>query len=91
MDRPTINMRPEWLYSDPEPLHPLGDSTDSYAFTNGVMAWYSPGFMYITNGVDQAIAIPSKLFAVIKAVAVASGLTDDQAIQLADAAERYAR
>jgi len=99
--RPTIPMstpvRPSWLYqaSDVDAertgLGPIGP-TDVYSFRNGVIAYFSPGFVHIHASVnDQAITIPRVAYAVTKAAGMACGLTDTEAALLVEASERFAR
>lgn len=101
MDRPTIPMttpvRPAWLYqaSDHDAertgLGALADG-DAYSFRNGVIAYYSPGFMHIhASAHEQGVTIPRQFMPVIKAVGMAMGLTDTEAALLAEAAENHAR
>jgi len=99
--RPTIPMqtpvRPAWLYqaSDTDAertgLGPIG-ATDAYSFRNGVIAYFSPGFVHVhASANDHAITIPRVAYAVTKAVCLACGLTDTEAALLVEASERFAR
>jgi hypothetical protein len=93
MNRPVIQMlpiRPTWLYTR---LAPLGDSTDSYTYANGVIAYYSRSarMMWLHASVmDCAVGIPSDQWPTIVAVAASYGLSAAEANQLAEAAELYA-
>ena len=81
MDRPTI----------PMPLMPLGPS-DSYSYPNGVLAYYTPGFVHIHASVmDAAITIPRSYWATIVKVAESFGLDNTEATLLAEAVESFAR
>jgi len=85
------------MNTDPTPLAPLGP-TDCYAYANGVIAWYEPGFVSVLARIsdpglaqDPPIRIPRHQYPVIVAVCEAYGLSHDDAALLAEAAERYAR
>lgn len=76
--------------TDPKPLAPLGDSTDAYWYANGVIAYYRDGVLSIhASASDRAVTIPTNAWAIIVAVALVMGLSDDEAKLLAEACESY--
>ena len=89
------------ITNDPIPFAPLGDSTNAYWFQNGTMAYYRDGVMYIhATTIDPetrmqhhlpAVTVPCNLSPVIVAVARVFGLSDDDCVRLAYAAEQYGR
>lgn len=77
--------------TDPKPLAPLGSETDAYWYANGVIAYYrGDGLVHIhASATERACVLPTNAWAVIVAVALVMGLTNDEAALLAEACESY--
>jgi hypothetical protein len=92
--RPTIPMStlPGWMQPEPPKLRPLDHPSHSYTYANGVIAYYSPGYVHIHAGAHEpCVTIPRHQPAGIRAYAMACGLSSDEAGLLVEAVEAYAR
>ena len=75
--------------SDHPPLHPL-HAGDSYAYANGVLAYYANGYAYVhVDASTPPTCVPCHAWGTIHAVATSVGLSDTEASLLCEACEAY--